>query len=1211
MPDRDARATPSSNATAENAAVGSRPTISQREMAGGESTASQQLHKPTHTATPAELGQLLASRYRLIRQLGAGAMGTVLQAEDTKLGRQVAIKLLPAESTPDPEAIVRFRREARALAQLSHANIVQVYDEDEDGGRHFLVMEFVEGRTLAAILKDQGRLPPTRAATYAWQTAQGLAHAHDRGLVHRDLKPSNLLITTEGQVKILDLGLARFLLDQIGDASLTLDGIGLGTPDYMAPEQFTAARRVDPRADVYSLGCTLYHMLAGQVPFPTSSISAKYAAHESQEPPQLEEACPDAPAGLTDAVHRMMAKRPEDRFASAAAAADALSSYVSGSLRKLLGPDRTTSWHGSQHKLQAHAHVAIQTRGRRWIAAISVSVACLGMLLVAMFASGMFNRERIADGKLAKTFPRNVQPDDAPKPPDTDKPPDTTATLPATPTPESPPEPPVPVAETDDDPNVLTVAQDGSGEYRSIGEALAAVQQFQTIRILDAGTYDERVSIDYPDVQTGLTIESSQGATLQSTAANQGILQIAGVPHVRVRGLRLRSKGPRQTLVTVKGAVPGLVLDRLDLQATAGPGEDCDGIALFGVTNPSDEEPVVIRGCKIQACRRGLVVLGTLFDGATPALTNRVVLAENHLLRPIERGILVGGQVAQVQIVGNRIEGTPLYSALEFQGLVEARELLAANNTFLRCSPALVILDHEFTGEQVELANNLMLACTGPDMLCFTLAPDQPEPRAGDPGVLKQHWKFRDNWREATAPAGISVLAQSWIPPEPDDVRRDAIEVLSRDPAQADFLRPAADSPLAGSGAGGDLPGYVGAVPPAGAEAWDWTKTWESRHPGRILTVSQDPADGGRFRTLGEALRAVMPGMTIRLRDGATYEETLRLENRTGQANLTIEGPRGAVLTSVEDTAALAMIVGVPGVTLRGLTLRAKGKKQTQVAVVGAAPGLLLAGLRLDATNAGDCDGIIFYGSNIRDNQPPAMVRDCEIRGGQVGIALRGATVLGSPTPCRRILVADNVIHRPTAAGLYGIGQLQSLLLVGNQIVGDPSLMAGLQVQELAGSKDLLIANNTIVNCGPALCVWDTDVHGDRIEVAANLILTQSKGKPDLLFVKGSRADPKPTGAGNAEALAQRWKLHRNWREASDFGSEPGWLAPGSHDELHGTIDVLSRESGEPDFLRPAADSPLAAGGAGGDLPPYVGAVPPTGLKSWDWQQTWESRHPK
>src|SRR5262249_36648736 len=164
------------------------------------------------TVTLPQLG-----RYQLLAKLGEGGMGHVYLAHDQRLDRRVAIKVLPEGRVNDPGAIARFQREAKALAQLAHPGIIQAYDSEEADGRHFLVMEYVEGKNLAALLKEKGRLAPAVAADYAHQAALALQHAHDRGLIHRDVKPSNLLLSSNGRVKVLDLGLARFLQDQVTD----------------------------------------------------------------------------------------------------------------------------------------------------------------------------------------------------------------------------------------------------------------------------------------------------------------------------------------------------------------------------------------------------------------------------------------------------------------------------------------------------------------------------------------------------------------------------------------------------------------------------------------------------------------------------------------------------------------------------------------------------------------------------------------------------------------------------------------------------------------------------------------------------------------------------------------------------------------------------------------------------------------------------------
>lgn len=287
---------------------------------------------------------ILAGRYRLIEKLGEGGMGAVYRAQDQRLGRDVAIKVLPPTVARDPEAVARFKREAKALARVSHPNIVQAFDADEDGGRQFLVMEYVQGRDLLHIVAERGQLDPARVADFGFQAALALDHAHRKGLIHRDVKPGNLLLTSDGRIKLLDLGLARFVQDQVPAGNATMAGVGMGTPDYMAPEQFRDARSADVRSDIYCLGCTLYHLLTGHVPFPTDSVSAKYEKHERENATPIEEKCPDVPAGLVAAVQKMMAKRPEHRYQSAREVAEALAPFVASSSVVRNRVEATASW---------------------------------------------------------------------------------------------------------------------------------------------------------------------------------------------------------------------------------------------------------------------------------------------------------------------------------------------------------------------------------------------------------------------------------------------------------------------------------------------------------------------------------------------------------------------------------------------------------------------------------------------------------------------------------------------------------------------------------------------------------------------------------------------------------------------------------------------------------------------------------------------------
>jgi serine/threonine protein kinase len=259
---------------------------------------------------------LLLGSYLLLDKLGEGGMGAVFRARHSRLGRIVALKVIRPERLDSELAIKRFRREIITAAQLDHPNVVRAYDADEAGGVHFFAMEHVEGTDLAKLVKQHGPLPVSRACGYIRQAACGLAHAHEKGLVHRDIKPANLLLSSSGVVKVLDMGLARLnALAAAGEATtLTQDGAIMGTPDYIAPEQARDSKRADIRADLYSLGCTLYHLLSGRVPFGGGTLTEKLLAHQMDPVPDVRRLRPDVPPAVAVIVSKLMAKRPEDRY---------------------------------------------------------------------------------------------------------------------------------------------------------------------------------------------------------------------------------------------------------------------------------------------------------------------------------------------------------------------------------------------------------------------------------------------------------------------------------------------------------------------------------------------------------------------------------------------------------------------------------------------------------------------------------------------------------------------------------------------------------------------------------------------------------------------------------------------------------------------------------------------------------------------------------
>ncbi|GIX01101.1 MAG: hypothetical protein KatS3mg112_0038 [Thermogutta sp.] len=263
-------------------------------------------------------------KYKLLDHLGSGGMSSVYLAEHVLMQRRVAIKVLPKHRVNDASYLARFHREAKAAAALDHPNIVRAYDVDSDGTNHYLVMEYVEGQDLQRMVREKGPLPPHMAAEYIRQAAEGLHHAHQAGLIHRDIKPANLLVDKKGVVKLLDLGLARFSDDDRGSLTLAYDENVLGTADYLAPEQAIDSHRVDLRADIYSLGCTLYFLLTGHPPFPEGTLAQRVMKHQREMPPDIRKERPDVPDDLVAICMKMMAKKPSARYQSAAQVAEVL-----------------------------------------------------------------------------------------------------------------------------------------------------------------------------------------------------------------------------------------------------------------------------------------------------------------------------------------------------------------------------------------------------------------------------------------------------------------------------------------------------------------------------------------------------------------------------------------------------------------------------------------------------------------------------------------------------------------------------------------------------------------------------------------------------------------------------------------------------------------------------------------------------------------------
>jgi serine/threonine protein kinase/CubicO group peptidase (beta-lactamase class C family) len=376
-----------------------------------------------------ELRELDSIRdYQLLAKLGQGGMGTVYKARHVELDRIVAIKVLPSQRLQDPATVTRFKREWKAAAKLNHVNIVQAYDAGEHEATYFLAMEYVDGFNLASLVQELGPLPIADACELIRQAAVGLQHAHEHGLVHRDVKPANLMLATspstrtpehadKATVKVLDLGLARLFSAE--DADLTSTQQIMGTVDYMAPEQARDSHQVDIRADVYSLGASLYKLLCGQAPYQGpqfQTVVAKLTAIANERVPAIQQRREDLPKQLVRTLDRMLAKSEADRFATPSEVAKALAPFCDeADLSRLAaryesyGSDSTTEDHiaiarraATQPDVQSRPQIAVKRRSQRvrnWIVGIAASLILLlcGAVVVVQTQFGELEIETVAD----------------------------------------------------------------------------------------------------------------------------------------------------------------------------------------------------------------------------------------------------------------------------------------------------------------------------------------------------------------------------------------------------------------------------------------------------------------------------------------------------------------------------------------------------------------------------------------------------------------------------------------------------------------------------------------------------------------------------------------------------------------------------------------------------------------------------------------------
>ncbi len=367
--------------------------------------------------------------YEIISKLGQGGMGAVFKARKTDLDRIVALKILPPKYSEDGPFLKRFMREAKLAAQLNHPSIVGCIDAGVSNGHYFLAMEFAEGRTLQDVLKDRGFLPEAEALEITRQAAHALKHAQSKGLVHRDIKPGNIILQGDGAIKLCDMGLAKDVLSKDESNQITQAGVAVGTPYYISPEQAQGLDEVDWRADVYSLGATLFHLLTGDVPFRASSPAAVLVKHFSEPLVPPRKANPAVSPAASRLVEIMMAKSPEARFGSPSDLIEAVEKTMRGEIPEAPGvPDETRACRspsGSGFKSAAAIAAKGAVTARRELSGLGrsrffLAAAALSAIVSAVAVTLIITRNQNRNADEVRPTWSDAPPAPAPKPAETD-----------------------------------------------------------------------------------------------------------------------------------------------------------------------------------------------------------------------------------------------------------------------------------------------------------------------------------------------------------------------------------------------------------------------------------------------------------------------------------------------------------------------------------------------------------------------------------------------------------------------------------------------------------------------------------------------------------------------------------------------------------------------------------------------------------------------
>lgn len=1223
-----------------------------------------------------ELGWL--GTYRVLKLLGSGGMGGVFLAEDTQLHRRVALKVMRPDVSGQVHADERFLREARAAAAVHHDHIVTIFQVGRDGQVPFLAMEFLEGESLEDRLRRERVMPLTEVLRIGREIAEGLAAAHSRGLVHRDIKPANIWLETRystvqtdavnaqpPRVKLLDFGLAR-----AADANfeLTSQGMVIGTPAYMAPEQ-AAGDTVDHRADLFSFGVVLYRLATGALPFQGKDAISTLVSIKSDTPDDPRLRRQDLPEELSDLILRLLRKNPVERPTSAAEVAKQLTRIaLTLSVSEIPANIPTT-----------HYQSKPPSKGALWrvIAAFVFLVLLSGVFVIATdrgqvkvvidskdkdvdievvvtrpdgyfqvfdkktgsqvkgFWSGKYEVEIKGDAnsfevdktdfvlKRGKTEILTV----------TRRPASETASIvgPA----KNPanvaqsvlvPEPP-PLSEWLKGRKVLTVAQDGSGQFKTIQAALDALQPGESVKVLDKGPYREHLELHSPPADSGLVTEVQTILELPEWKPHHKEPDAATGGEISVYAGH------------VLGSANGFRLHGFDMNFPASDGKLCRRLlinrtkdlvlenCLIRASTSHEGEPVDVGdweagdGVGISAWMRECVIEGSIAFTthakaipADPRHRSKVVIEHNYFLgEGTDHHLFIAGQAMQKLVIRHNVFAGKSNIDISLVRLGASVALEVSNNTLL--SPCGISLNGSIPQGSVTIRNNLHSR----DAIVAAFNADVKDLHRAVPGWHMDHNAYPDR--------AAAVLPENVVPKQPGDLS-ELPRYLSKVPKEADYLRIPADDSLATAGAGGKWPQYLGALPPGPApKDGDWftrlrereaienvkqpTRSAPAEIPeppalaewlkGRkVLTVAQDGS--GQFTTIQAAMDALQSGQTIKVLDKGPYREWLHVPALPADSGLVtevqtiLEGPEWKLAGQENDAATGGkfdvygghMLNGADGFRLHGFEMRfpASNGKSLRRGGGTRTKGFVLENCIFHASNS--YDGDPFGLSDWHDGDGVGMslwMRDCVFEGSLVVAPNHKAVPLD---PKRQ---STAVIERNYFAG---VGTRQHLMIIGESmraVVIRHNVFAGksgidINLSLFDASDSLEITNNLLLS-PTGITFQERAPRGDVI--IRNNIHTQDS---IVHFSTGLKL----------RETARSWNMDHNTYPDLRERASSEHLLPRPPGDLVTMPRFISKVPQERDYLRIPMDDPLAKAGAGGALPEYLGAlVPGPAPKEGDW----------